>query len=122
MFQEEDVTIDMILEMDHEDMKEIGVKTNEPVLVDETPDNFSITNILAANLSYERMYTFVYYTSPVHYNWQVISTPLKHSITLARTLSSCTEHYQTIVHTSNDSAHFQTIVHTSNDSAHFQTQ
>ena len=45
MFQEEDVTIDMILEMDHEDMKEIGVKTNEPVLVDETPDNFYITDI-----------------------------------------------------------------------------
>ena len=78
MFQEEDVTIDMILEMDHEDMKEVGVKTfgqrykiiaagktiksvfetkedtivevgptysNEPVLVDETPDNFSITDI-----------------------------------------------------------------------------
>ena len=72
----------MIPEKDHEDMKEVGVKTfgqrykiiaagktiksvfetkedtivevgptysNEPVLVDETPDNFSITDILAAN-------------------------------------------------------------------------
>ena len=57
MFQEEDVTIDMIPEMDHEDMKEIGVKTNEPVLVDETPDNFYITDILAANLPDERMYS-----------------------------------------------------------------
>ena len=27
MFQEEDVTIDIIPEMDHEDLKEIGVKT-----------------------------------------------------------------------------------------------
>ena len=78
MFQEEDVTIDIIPEMDHEDLKEIGVKiaagkkiksgfgtkedtiveirptySNEPVLVEETPDKFSITNILAANLPYE---------------------------------------------------------------------
>ena len=80
----------MIPEKDHEDMKEVGVKTfgqrfkivaagktinsifgtkedtivevgptysNEPVLADETPDNFSITNILAANLPYERTYS-----------------------------------------------------------------
>ena len=84
MFQEEDVTINMIPEMDHEDLKEIGVKTFgqrfkiiaagkkiksvfgtkeativevrltysiEPVLVEETPDNFSITDILAANFT-----------------------------------------------------------------------
>ena len=80
----------MIPKMDHEDLKEIGVKTfgqrfkivaagktlnsifgtkedtivevgptysNEPVLADEIPDNFSITNILAANLPYERTYS-----------------------------------------------------------------
>ena len=30
---------------------------NEPGLVEETPDKFSITNILAANLPYERTYS-----------------------------------------------------------------
>ena len=48
--------------------------------------------------------TLVIYTSPEHYHCQSISTPSSHSITLTRTLSSCTEHYQIWTE------HLQTIV------------
>ena len=44
------------------------------------------------------------YTSPEHYHCQSISTPSSHSITLTRTLSSCTEHYRIWTE------HLQTIV------------
>ena len=47
--------------------------------------------------------SIVYYTSPEHYHCQSISTPSS-SITLTRTLSSCTEHYQIWTE------HLQTIV------------
>ena len=48
--------------------------------------------------------TFQCYTSPEHYHCQSISTPSSHSITLTRTLSSCTEHYRIWTE------HLQTIV------------
>ena len=51
-------TIKSVFETKEDTIVEVGpTYSNEPVLVDETPDNFSITDILAANLSYERMFS-----------------------------------------------------------------